>query len=106
MVATKQSELNELARIGAVPQKNSGRGHHKGDGILGDYLVDVKEVNKSFGLTKDSWAKVCTDAVSENKAPILHIVIGEGNERVRVWVMEESAGRDLLEYKAECERKE
>lgn len=102
-MATQQSELNELKRIGAVPQKNSGRGFHKGDGVLGEYLVDVKEVRKSFGLTQDSWAKVCTDAVAENKAPLLHIVLGEGNNRVRVWVIEESAGLELLECKAKYE---
>lgn len=82
------SELAELNLIGARPQKNSGRGkHQKGDGVLSDLLVDVKESGKSFSLNTTVWGKICTDAVSQGYEPVLHLVFGqEGTPRVRLWV--------------------
>lgn len=44
--------------------KNSGRGMRKGDILKGRYVIDVKEVNKSFTLNRDVWAKVCSDAAT------------------------------------------
>jgi hypothetical protein len=88
-LADKQSELRELKRMGAVPQKNSGRGKHdKGDGILaGIWMVDVKEYAKSYSLSIDGWAKTCTDAFrAGQKEPLLLVVLGEGKDRIRLVV--------------------
>lgn len=88
-MADAKTELYELKRIGAAPQKNSGRGKHdKGDGILDDYwMVDVKEYSKTFGLSQDVWAKTSTDAFrSGQKEPMLLIVLGEGNKVIRLVV--------------------
>lgn len=85
----KKTELFELKQIGAVPQKNSGRGKHdKGDGVLDKtWLVDVKEYEKTFGLSLDVWAKVCTDAHrAGDMEPLLLVVLGSGNNVVRLVV--------------------
>lgn len=97
-MADAKSELYELNRLGAVPQKNSGRGKHdKGDGILDDiWMVDVKEYAKSFGLSLGVWAKTCTDAFrAGSKEPLLKIVLGEENKRVRLVVISESMFQDM-----------
>jgi hypothetical protein len=92
-MATAKSELSELKRMGAVPQKNSGRGKHdKGDGVLDDFwLVDIKEYAVGFMVSLSSWAKVCTDAFKAgSKEPLLKLVLGTGNKKVRVVVISES----------------
>ena len=92
------SELEELKRLGARPQPNSGRGkNNKGDGVLdGKWIVDVKEYAKSFSLSLGSWGKVCTDAAKSNKNPLLKVVLGtEGQPRVRLIVLTEEEFLDL-----------
>lgn len=94
------SELEELKRLGAVPQPNSGRGKsNKGDGILDDrYIVDVKEYGKSFGLSKSAWAKICTDASMSGKEPMLLVVLGdEGAPRTRLIVISDEEFKELKE---------
>lgn len=73
------SERREIARDGAKAQKNSGRGRYqKGDAIDGGYLVDYKEYEKSFGVSKAVWAKICTDARTsgEQLEPVIKIILG------------------------------
>jgi hypothetical protein len=85
------SERAEIKRDGARGQKNSGRGkYQKGDAIWHDFVVDYKEGVRSVALNKDMWAKICTDAfrVSSSMHPALKIIIGEGNSRVRLAVIE------------------
>lgn len=97
-MADAKSELAELKRMGAKPQKNSGRGKHdKGDGILDDtWMVDVKEYETSFGLSIPVWAKTCTDAFKAGqKEPMLKIVLGTGNKKVRLVVISESMFDDM-----------
>jgi len=55
----KMSEADEIKRDGATPVKNSGRskGIAKGDAILEPFLIDYKEYNKTFGVSKDFWAR-------------------------------------------------
>lgn len=48
--------------IGAKLVKNSGRGMNKGDMLLGNLVIDLKEVKKSFSVNMKVWAKVCQDA--------------------------------------------
>ncbi len=97
--ATNKTEAAELRRMGAKVHKNSGRGMIKGDGSLDEFVVDVKEANKTFTLSQDVWAKICTDAmkVDKNKSPMLQLVIGEGSRKVRLSVVEWSIQEDLIE---------
>jgi hypothetical protein len=94
------SELAELNRIGAVPQPNSGRSKiNKGDGILdGTWVVDVKEYTKSFGLSMNVWAKICTDAIKSNMSPLLLICLGdEDKQKIRLIVQESSEWQEMKE---------
>ena len=92
------SEANEIKRLGARAQKNSGRGwREKGDATLGSFLIDVKESAKSFSLNRKVWAKVCSDAFRERRKPGLWVVLGEGNDKVRLLVIEGSVGQEMLE---------
>jgi hypothetical protein len=95
------SERGELKRIGARPQKNSGRGTQKGDGTLEDgYLVDVKEYSKSFAVTQDVWAKICTDTLKTdpNKSPVIMLVLGD-TRKVRLAIIEWNEFEELREIR-------
>jgi hypothetical protein len=97
-MADAKSELREIKRMGAVPQKNSGRGkHEKGDAVLdGIWMVDVKEYAESFGISLKVWAKTCTDAFrAGGLEPLLKIVLGSGMNRVRVVVISETMFEDM-----------
>jgi hypothetical protein len=98
-LADAKSELSEIKRFGGTPQKNSGRGAvKKGDAILEPFLVDVKEYAKSYSLSLDNWAKICTDAVQAGRyQPALNIVLGEGNNRARMWVVSEAMFLEMHE---------
>lgn len=87
------SEKNESKRIGAKQHKNSGRNTKKGDATWHNFTVDFKEVGKSFTLNKDVWAKATTDAIKNNNDPAIIVVLGEGNKKVRLAIIE----LDLLE---------
>jgi hypothetical protein len=94
------SEKAEIKRDGAKAQKNSGRGKiQKGDAIWNGFLVDYKEYPKGFALNKDVWAKVCTDASKSGRSlsPALKVILGEGNEKVRLGVIEWSVLEQLLD---------
>ena len=94
------SEESEAKRWGGKLQPNSGRGKHKkGDAIVSDFVVDIKEYAASFGLSKSVWAKICTDAVKQGRRPALNIVLGKGDEpRARMWVISESDMMEFLEF--------
>jgi outer membrane phospholipase A len=82
------TEKSESKRIGAKQHKNSGRNTHKGDATWQNFTVDFKEVSKSFTLNKDVWAKATTDAIKNNSDPLIIVVLGSGNTKVRLAVME------------------
>jgi hypothetical protein len=84
------SERGELKRIGAKQHINSGRGPVKADGSLDDFVVDVKEYSKSYSVSQDSWAKIVSDTmqVDRKKDPVLMVVLGEGNKKVRLAIIE------------------
>jgi len=95
----KMSERSEIKRDGAKAQKNSGRGkYQKGDAIMFPFLVDYKEASRSFTINKDVWAKICTDSfkVSRDLYPCLKIILGEGNDKTRLALIEWSYLEDLL----------
>jgi hypothetical protein len=101
------SERGELKRIGAKPQKNSGRGNiQKGDGVLSDgYVVDVKEYSKSFSVNQNVWSKICMDAfkTDPNKSPVIMLVLGE-TKKVRLAIIEWNEFEELREIRESRER--
>lgn len=95
------SEDFELKRLGATPVKNSGRskGIAKGDGVLEPFLVDVKEYTNSFSVSRDNWGKLCSDAISNGRRePMLLLALqgAEGKTPVRVWVISDAMGQEML----------
>lgn len=84
------SEAGEIKRIGAKAHKNSGRGMVKADASWEDFVVDIKEYSKSYSVSQDSWAKIVTDTlkVDRKKSPALMLVLGEGNKKVRLAIIE------------------
>ena len=98
-MATNKTEASELKRMGAKVHKNSGRGQVKGDGSLEEFVVDVKEYNKSFTISVDNWAKICTDTmkVDKSKSPMLQLVLTDGARKIRLSVVEWSIQEDLIE---------
>ena len=84
----KMSERSESKRLGATQHKNSGRNTKKGDASWNGFTVDFKESAKSFTLNADVWAKVVTDAIKNNNDPALVIVLGEGNKKIRLAIIE------------------
>jgi hypothetical protein len=84
------SEKNESKRIGAKQHKNSGRNTQKGDATWRNFVVDFKEASKSFTINQDVWAKAVTDSIRAgvDKSPAIVIILGEGNKKVRLAVIE------------------
>jgi len=90
------SEKSESKRIGAKLHKNSGRNTKKGDASWENFVIDFKEVGKSFTLNKDVWAKAVTDALKSNADPAIVVVLGE-TQKTRLAVIELSLLEQLLE---------
>ena len=69
----------------------------KGDGRWHNFLVDWKFAKSSFKLDKNVWAKVVTDTIKSDKEknPALIIVLGEGNETVRLAIIEQEVLEQL-----------
>lgn len=98
-MATAKSEKFEIARSGGVAQKNSGRGKkNKGDAILGPYNFDVKEYSKSYSISRESWAKVSSDALkSGSYEPAIKVVLGkDGESKMRLWIISDEMFHQML----------
>ena len=91
------SERSESKRLGAKQHKNSGRGTHKGDASWEDFTIDFKEVGKSFTLNKDVWAKATTDAIRNGNDPAIVVVLGEGNQKIRLAIIEMGILQQLVD---------
>lgn len=94
------SELNEIKRDGAVPQRNSGRGIlEKGDATLGPFLLDYKEYDESFGVSRKNWAKLQSDAFrAQQRQPAFRLVLGsEDKPKLRLWVIGDDMFKEMLE---------
>jgi len=97
------SEADEIKRDGATPVKNSGRskGTNKGDAVLEPFLVDYKEYNKTFGVSKEFWAKISTDAINNGRRqPALKLVIRDDDSpgpKTRLWVIGDAMFHEMLE---------
>ena len=91
------SERGEAKRIDAKLQKNSGRGKiQKGDAKWHNFCLDFKEYPKGMRIDQDVWAKIVTDAIKSNADPALVLVLGEGNKKTRLAVIEFSLLEQLL----------
>lgn len=92
------SERGEISRLnGAKATKNSGRGRiQKGDAFYDRFTVDVKEYANSYSISRDNWAKICTDAVKNRTDPMLLLVLGG---QTRLAVIELAVLEELLEDK-------
>ena len=92
------SEKSEIKRDGAKAQKNSGRGsYQKGDALLDIFTVDYKEYPKGFTVNEDNWAKICMDALRNNRSePALKVVLGAGSNRTRLWIVAEHIIEDYI----------
>jgi outer membrane phospholipase A len=99
------SERTESKRIGAKQHKNSGRNNQKGDATWQNFVVDFKEVKKSFTLNKDVWAKIVTDSIKNHKDPALVISMGEGNSKVRLAIIELPVLEELVNINKENPQK-
>ena len=82
------SEKNESKRIGAKKHKNSGRNTKKGDATWQNFTVDFKETPKSFTINKEVLAKASTDAIKNNNDPMVLVVLGDGNSKTRLAIIE------------------
>lgn len=94
------SEASEIKRIGATPVKNSGRGINKGDCVLGPFLIDVKEYDRSFTVSRSNWAKITTDAMKrqDGSQPGFFLVLSEeGKPPIRLFVMGEAIALEAIE---------
>jgi outer membrane phospholipase A len=93
------SERSESKRIGAKQHKNSGRNTKKGDATWENFTVDFKEYPKGFTVNQDNWAKATTDAIKNGNDPAIVVVLGEGNIKTRLAIIELSLLEQLLEEK-------
>lgn len=91
------SERGESKRLGAKQHKNSGRNTKKGDATWENFTVDFKEYPKGFTVNQDNWAKAVTDAMRNNNDPAIVVVLGEGNIKTRLAIIELSLLEQLLE---------
>ena len=91
------SERSESKRIGAKQHKNSGRNTRKGDASWENFVVDFKEYPNGIRIDKDMWAKAVTDAIKNGKDPAIIVVLGEGNSKTRLAVIELGILEQLLD---------
>lgn len=95
------SEKKEIARMGAKPQRNSGRGIlEKGDATLGPFLVDIKEYDESFSVSRKNWAKVQSDAFrAQQRQPTFALALGnpDRTDILRLWVISDTMFHEMLE---------
>lgn len=95
-MATDKTEKDEIKRFGGKPQKNSGRGkYQKGDAILDNLTVDVKEYKSTFGLSRSMWSKISTDAFKNGNEPALMVALGENAETIRLWVIGDTLFKEM-----------
>ena len=91
------SERSESKRISAKQHKNSGRNTKKGDATWENFTVDFKEYPKGFTVNQDNWAKAVTDALKNGNDPAIIVVLGEGNKKTRLAIVELSLLEQLIE---------
>jgi hypothetical protein len=95
------SELAEIKRMGARAQKNSGRGtHDKGDAVLEPFLIDIKEYDESFSVSRTNWAKLTLDAFKAGRRiPAFFLALGSKTDKnkLRLWVISDDMFHEMRE---------
>lgn len=91
------SERGESKRIGAKQHKNSGRNTQKGDASWNNFVIDFKEYPNGIRIDKAIWAKATTDAIKNGKDPAIVVVLGEGNQKIRLAIIEMSILEQLVD---------
>jgi outer membrane phospholipase A len=91
------SERGESKRIGAKQHKNSGRNTQKGDASWNNFVIDFKEYPNGIRIDKAVWAKATTDAIKNGKDPAIVVVLGEGNQKIRLAIIEMSILEQLVD---------
>lgn len=91
------SERSEVKRLGAKAIKNSGRGTVKGDAKWESFTIDFKEYPKGFTVNQTNWAKASTDAMKNGNDPAIVVVLGEGNKKTRLAIIELSILEQLID---------
>lgn len=91
------SERGESKRIGATQHKNSGRNNKKGDASWENFVIDFKEYPKGIRIDQAMWAKAVTDAMRSNADPAIVVVMGEGNKKTRLAIIEFSILEQLID---------
>lgn len=98
----KKSNKQELAlakRVGGKTQAGSGnQWHSKGDVEDKDFLIECKYTShKSFRVSIDLWEEISEKAFAMGgKTPAIEIILGEGQENLKLIVMSED---DYLELR-------
>lgn len=88
MVNQNSNEKSEAKRMGAKLGFNSGRGYIKGDAFWKNFTIDYKHVTKSFTLNQEVWSKACTDAMKNRNDPMIIVILGEGQKKIRLAITE------------------
>ena len=91
------SERGESKRLGASLHKNSGRNTKKGDASWKNFVIDFKEVSRSFTINEKVWAKATTDALKSNADPAIVVVLGDSGRKTRLAVIEMAVLEQLVE---------
>jgi outer membrane phospholipase A len=91
------TERGESKRIGAKQHKNSGRNTKKGDASWNNFVIDFKEYPNGIRIDKAVWAKATTDAIKNGKDPAIVVVLGEGNQKIRLAIIEMSILEQLVD---------
>lgn len=95
------TEAKQIKRDGAKAQKNSGRGmYQKGDATKGPFLIDYKEFNESFAVSRKNWAKLQSDAFrTAQSQPAFRLVLGskDNPDRLRLWVISDDMFNEMLD---------
>lgn len=93
------SEAAEIKRMGAKAQRNSGRGIlEKGDAKLFPFLVDIKEYDESFSVSRKNWAKLTSDAYrAQISVPAFFLALGSDDDKtkLRLWVIPDEMFKEM-----------
>lgn len=93
-------EVIEARRDGATLVSNSGRGLHKGDAVMGPFLVDYKYGHKSFTINVSKWAKINADAFQNGqRIPALKLILENQPSHVRLFIIDEESMREYRDLK-------
>src|SRR4030043_966504 len=94
-----KEEKREAKRDGASLVSNSGRGYHKGEALMDEFMIDYKHNARSFTLSLRAWKKLLKDAWGEDRrSPTIKICFENGT---KVAVIEWEWFLELLRLKEE-----